>query len=108
MGLFKHSEKNDDRIGKTFDLVVDEYGPEEFSANNMIYAGKISDDRFSIAYVLHDWSNSGVNMYYPVGKKTIKNRSDTGDKIETYLYGVKDVGEERLTLEYLGKVEKKD
>ncbi|MDH3779352.1 MAG: hypothetical protein OES15_00705 [Nitrosopumilus sp.] len=110
MDLFKHDEKKvkDERIGKEFDICLECYGPEGFNADNMMYAGSPSDGRFSIAYILHDWSEAGVNIFYPMNVKRIKNRYDEGDNIKTHIYEVILAEPEKIRLKYLGIMDKID
>ena len=106
MNFFKHNKKEekDDKIGKEFEIFLESYGPEEFMANNMMYAGFPSDERFSMAYILHDWSESGVNIFYPLNTKRIKNRYDEGGDIKTHIYEVIFVDAEKIRLKYVGNM----
>ena len=110
MNLFRHEKKEekDDRIGKVFDIHLGSYGSERFNANNMMYAGFPSDGRFSMAYVLHDWSEAGVNIFYPSGINRIKNRYDEGDEITTHIYEIILAEPEMIRLRYAGKMDKID
>jgi len=106
MDLFKHDKnERDQRIGKEFEILLECYGPETFNANNMMYAGLPSEGRFSMAYILHDWSEAGVNIFYPVKIKKIRNRYDEGGDIATHIYEVVSADAEKIRLKYLGKMD---
>ena len=108
MNFFKHDKKEvkDERIGKEFDICLECYGPQNFFVDNMMYAGLPSDGRFSIAYILHDWSNAGVNIFYPIKIKKIRNRYDEGDDIRIHIYEVILAEPEKIRLKYLGSRDK--